>query len=89
MNDRATLPCRGEKCKDCLQTECLVRIMDDNEKTVMVLTEDLLRQVLKNQAILLEYQTKPMPHLVKGKAIAETEALLEKIERQASRSLSG
>lgn len=54
--------------------------MDDNERKVMVLTEGLLKKLLENQLVMIEYQTKPMPHLIKGKAIAETEALLEKME---------
>ena len=78
MSDKAQLPCKGEQCKVCPQTECLSRIMPDDEPR-LIIAEDLLKQVLENQLVLLEYQTKPMPHLIKGKAIAETEALLEKM----------
>lgn len=51
-------------------------IMDEPK---LVTNRELLLQVLENQVALMEHQ-KQIPYYIRGKLIAETEALLERRE---------
>lgn len=56
--------------------------MDDDERTVAVLTEDLLRQVLKNQMAILAWLADKTPETAAAAigVTKETGALLDKME---------